>query len=666
MVWWHIFFCVRKLLAGLLFVSAVLFGDQTVSHAQHLPHPQASHSSRVTLQMPLPASSARIDSLKNILAAPLTDTSRVNALIDLAREIWVTSPKEARTLASEALGIAERVGFMRGIANAFNTIGVSYFYQGWYDIALEQYQKSLAIRQQIKDIRGVGNSLNNIGLIYSAQGKYDDALKYFRQSLAVYKEAKARNPTAAAFNNMGIAYRNKKQYDSSEQMHQAALDLLQNTNNTNGLALTYNSFGTLELEKGETTRSLDLQQKAVALYRITNNHKGLVDAHLGEAKALAALTRNDAALRALDTAMFFAQSLNARKELRDCYELLANIEERIGNYSGAYYNVRRYEALKDSLFSEEADTKAAQFNAKYDAELRSKQIALLTAEKERQTLLRNVLLSAILAGVFAVGLLYNRFRLKKRSEAALQAVNAELNAKNVEIEQARFIAEQLLLNVLPKPIADRMQAGEQHIAEHFGDVSVVFIDIVDFTTLSAKVPPGELVTLLDAIFSDFDALAERFGLEKIKTIGDAYMAVCGVPVRHSEHAERVARFALEIQRTMQQYSIDDYSTTQNDASHQTIPLKVRVGVHSGEVVAGIIGKKKFSYDLWGDTVNIASRLQTHALPGEIQCSGATFAILEKKCIFEGRGKIHLKGTMNVDSFVLKGFFQSHFSENEQI
>ncbi len=590
---------------------------------------------------PLPA--LKIDSLQQIVqkysSGNVPDSLRVLALIDLARELWATAPKDARRYAFEALGIAERADFKRGIANSLNTIGVAYFYQGWYDIALEYYQKSLILRREIQDSRGVGSSLNNIGLIYSTQKKFDDALKYLYQALSVYQRIPAKSSMAAAYNNIGIVYRNKKMYDSAQAMHQAALRVLDGSNNSNGFALTYTSLGTLLQETGEQGRALEYHKQAIALYEKNDNRKGLVDAHFGAAKALFALKKNDEALRSLDVAMVLAQGLNARKELRDCYELLAHIEERIGNFSGAYYNVRRYEALKDSLFSEEADTKSAEFNAKYDAELRAKEIALLTSEKDRQSLLRNSLIIMMLLGLIGIVLLANRFRLKKRSEAALQAANGQLSAKNELIEQ-------LLENVLPAPIARRMQAGEQRIAERFSEVTVLFADIVGFTRLASQISPEELVTLLDAVFSDFDALAERNGLEKIKTIGDAYLAVAGVPEPCADHAERVARFALDIQRIMGNYSIDA-------PSGEILPVRVRIGIHTGAVVAGVIGKKKFSFDLWGETVNIASRLQSHAEAGEIQCSQVSYEMLHKKCIFEERGELHLKGNLRTRAYLLK-------------
>jgi adenylate cyclase len=633
-----------------IFIMLWYFCYWTVAFAQPsnstVSGAQISTSVHTALRQKIPSTTSRLDSLEDLLSSDLPDTNRVTTLIDYARELWSNNPKQARTLAFEALGIAERVGFMRGNANALNTIGVTYFYQGWYDIALEYYQKSLAIRQTLGDTKGVASSLNNIGLIYHAQQKYDDALKYLQQALTAYKQIKAINSIAAAYNNIGITYRKKKDFDTSEAMHQSALQMLDGTRNYAGLGLTYNALGILVQERGDNSRALEFQTKAIALYEQSNNRKGLVDAYIGSARALLNLGRTEQALRSLDKAMVLAQGLNARSEIRDCYELLALIEERIGNISGAYYNFRRYEALKDSLFSEEADTKSAQFDAKYDAELRAKQIALLTAEQSRQTLLRNVLITAIFVAMLGTGLLYNRFRLKKRSEAALQAANTELSTKNILIEQARFIAEKLLLNVLPQPIAERMQAGEQRIAERFSQVTVLFADIVDFTQLSSSIPPEELVTLLDAVFSDFDALAERYGLEKIKTIGDAYMAVCGVPVPQSDHAERVAYFALEIQRAVERYSIDK-------ADGETSPISLRIGIHTGDVVAGVIGKKKFSYDLWGDTVNIASRLQSHGKMGEIQCSGEIYELLKEKCSFEYQGRVSFKGNVSIDAYLLQ-------------
>ncbi|MEG4486745.1 adenylate/guanylate cyclase domain-containing protein [Microcoleus sp. D2_18a_B4] len=204
-------------------------------------------------------------------------------------------------------------------------------------------------------------------------------------------------------------------------------------------------------------------------------------------------------------------------------------------------------------------------------------------------------------------------------------------------------SEKLLLNILPKAIAERLKQNETTIAEYFPEVTVLFADIVGFTALSAVMNPIDLVELLNKIFSGFDLLCERHGLEKIKTIGDAYMAVGGLPEPRADHAEAIAQMALDMQAEIARFN----------ASHNKY-FSIRIGIHSGPVVAGVIGIKKFIYDLWGDTVNIASRMESHGLPWRIQVSETTYKLLEHKYVFQERGTIQVKGKGAMKTYLLIG------------
>lgn len=193
-------------------------------------------------------------------------------------------------------------------------------------------------------------------------------------------------------------------------------------------------------------------------------------------------------------------------------------------------------------------------------------------------------------------------------------------------------SETLLRNILPEEIALRLKNRFEVIADRFDAVTVVFADIVGFTTLSRGIPPADLVDILNEVFSRIDDLADRYGLEKIKTIGDAYMVAAGVPVPNDEHAQRAADFALDLR--------DVCSRIPSDLGRS---LQLRIGLHSGPVVAGVIGKRKFSYDLWGDSVNTASRMESHGEPGRIQLSEETYLLLRDRYVCEQRGEIEVKG-----------------------
>ena len=203
--------------------------------------------------------------------------------------------------------------------------------------------------------------------------------------------------------------------------------------------------------------------------------------------------------------------------------------------------------------------------------------------------------------------------------------------------------ERLLLNILPEPIADRLKQDTRTIAEDFAEVSVMFADIVGFTQIASHLSPIELIGLLNQVFSAFDHLSEKHGLEKIKTVGDAYMVVGGLPVRRDDHAVAIAEMALDIQAAIAQFRQDTGKE-----------FNIRIGINTGPVVAGVIGIKKFSYDLWGDTVNIASRMESHGVAGHIQVTAATYERLREQYLFEKRGAIQVKGKGEMTTYFLIG------------
>ncbi len=224
-----------------------------------------------------------------------------------------------------------------------------------------------------------------------------------------------------------------------------------------------------------------------------------------------------------------------------------------------------------------------------------------------------------------------------------------------QVEQEK--SERLLLNILPASIAKRLKQKISTVADDFSKVSVLFADIVGFTEMSGRMSPPALVNLLNNIFSLFDKLVEQHGLEKIKTIGDAYMVVAGLPTPCQDHITQIADLALEMQQAIAQFNVE----------HQN-HLKIRIGIHTGPVIAGVIGIKKFAYDLWGDTVNTASRMESHGIPERIQVSSDIYEALKEKYILVKRGTIQIKGKGEMTTYWLKSkqvkheHFQTESSE----
>lgn len=282
-------------------------------------------------------------------------------------------------------------------------------------------------------------------------------------------------------------------------------------------------------------------------------------------------------------------------------------------------------------------------NLKSDPDLRHIPVIMISALDDLDSVVRCIELGAedYLFKPFNPTLLKARIgaslekkRLRDQEQAYLQ-----------QIQNEQEKSERLLLNVLPKPIADRLKQGQHTIADNFNEVTVLFADIVNFTQLSVTLSPTALVELLNKIFSTFDQLVEARGLEKIKTIGDAYLAVGGLPMPQPDHAEAVADLALAMQEAIAQFAVP---MSEGEAK----PLTMRIGIHTGAVGAGVIGTTKFSYDLWGDTVNTASRMESQGVPGKIQVTEVTYQLLKQKYCFQERGFVDIKGKGEMRTYFL--------------
>lgn len=278
---------------------------------------------------------------------------------------------------------------------------------------------------------------------------------------------------------------------------------------------------------------------------------------------------------------------------------------------------------------------------KKDSTLRDVPVIVISAQDELESVVRGIELGAedYLPKSFdpvllraRIGACLEKKHLRDREQAYIHQIQLE-----------REKSDRLLLNVLPAPIAERLKQTRDIIADNFEDVSVMFIDVVDFTPLATHMPPAEMVRLLNDVFSTIDALVDRHGLEKIKTSGDAYIVVGSLPVPHGNHLEAMADMALDVRASAAQFSRPDGA-----------PLQLRIGMHTGPVVAGVIGTKKFIYDLWGDTVNIASRMESHGLPGAIQATQVVYDRLRPHYQFQPRGEISVKGRGTMMTYLLQG------------
>jgi class 3 adenylate cyclase len=510
-----------------------------------------------------------------------------------------------------------------------------------FELCRSNLYRALSIFRVIRDSSRLHNGLNVIGETYRTQGTFDSALVYYRQAIAVAERLPTHDDSVRCiryYGNIGFVLCKQGHFDEGIRLVLRAneakkKDLAAGLFNKGIMINGYLDTGELYADNGQFATALDYTRRAMNIME----ESGARD-----------------------------------NQLATAYRQLARAYKGLGQPAPALDYFQRYSALHDSLFSAQSAEQTALLQNGIETREREGVVKSLQAEAERQTLTRNSILggSALLLVMLGVSVYGYRQRGKANTEilrqqavledqsVEIEITNTALQEKNLIIEQDRALlarererSERLLLSVLPAPIAERMKSGETRIAEHFSGVTVLFADIVGFTKLSSNVNPQQLVELLDGIFSALDALAHRHGLEKIKTIGDAYMVVSGVPVATDDHCERVAAFALSINAVLEAvhnaWVLEGKEMSAN-------PVRMRVGMHTGEVIAGVIGTSKFSYDLWGDTVNTASRMESHGEAGKIHITQEVHDALNGAFAFEERGAIEVKGKGVMRTWFLSG------------
>ena len=622
-------------------------------------------NSRALLAQTTIQTTQQSDSLqKVILSAHLHDSVRIDAMNELAEYYGrVRSNYDSCALwAKEAEKQAINIQYAHGDAIAKSILGATFLFRSQVASAQKYFFQALKIAEEHKDHYCIAYTCNLFGLLASGQGNYAGAREYFERTLSESNMIGDKKSTAFAMGNIVQIYLLEGNYDAiinsdlSSKFKDAAYSLGDYAVIANYLYL----MGAAYLGKKQIYLAEKYSSEAV----IATEKVGAFREKSGSLAVLARVyfeKRNfgkaySVALQALTIADSLQASGSLQAEGAGALETLSLSLDSLGQYKQSLYFYKRFTALKDSLQSADIALKTNLMKEQYQQEQRARS---MQAEETRRKLLQNVFLicfGVVFCVALVLGVLYrqkqraNQEILRQQSILENQAneielANTTLQEKNVEIEEAHKQSESLLLNILPAPIAQRLKSGERAIADRFDSVTVLFADIVGFTKLSARTSPEELVQGLNGIFERFDALATKYNLEKIKTIGDAYMVAGGLPERSEDHCERVAMFALEIQAAMREESLQT-STGEKVA--------LRIGLHTGEAVAGVIGTSKFSYDLWGDTVNTASRMESHGEAGKIHCSEEVYDVLKEKFVFEERGEIEVMGKGRMRTWFLVG------------
>lgn len=617
----------------------------------------------------------------------------------------------------KALKINESLGNWQGIGNNYNNIGLVYYSIFDYPRALEYYQKTLNINERTGNKTGMGNSLGNIGNIYNELQDYSRAIDYYERALAISESTNNLRSVAGNLVNIGNVYTQLEDYKKALDYKQRALKINEQLGNQSSIANNLGNIGNVYINLMDYPAAIQYHERALAISEKIKdkkaaafNYASIGNVHFLQKNYTKAV---DYEMKALD----LAQSVGSLNTASDALLNLSKIYEETEKFDSAYFAYQGHIGLKDSIDNlekqKEVTKKTLQFEfGKKEDSLRQFQIItdaklqqqiLLAAQQQQELELKQSAISLANKEKALQQLAYLKTQADLKFEQSLsrekqEQLNLAENEKNLQATQVslqktqlelqdralqtqktqrlfyiggllllsllsffifrnfrnqqksnRIIqlekqkSDDLLLNILPAEVADELKESGQAMARQFDEVTVLFTDFVDFTQISEKLSPQELVSELHLNFKAFDEIIERHGLEKIKTIGDAYMAVSGLPVSNPEHAGMAARAALEIRAFVRQRRIG--------MAH---PFEIRIGLHSGQVVAGIVGVKKFAYDIWGDTVNTAARMESSSEPGKINLSGATYALLKDEFDCAYRGKISAKNKGEIDMYFLEG------------
>ncbi len=558
--------------------------------------------------------------------------------------------REAIAAFEESLRWADRAGDEQSRAITLNNLANSQLEAGNTQAALEGYLSAAQSFEKLNLPLYQAQAYANIAPILAGQGMLDQGRVYLERALAIQRKAGNRPAEGATLLNLGALLNDAGKVAESVAAYESARAIFEGLGDRRSEALALHNLGRSHTEQERFGDAIRYLGQALALRVSVEDQRGALSSRLGLGQALSDSGKVAEAIPLLEAGLAESRQLGVVELEAEARLRLFDAYRKAGRLAGAIDHLTEYISLRDKLLSASSQAAIAEMQTRFESERSAREIEVLQRDKEiqslvlhRQTLLRNALLVMLLLLAILAAVAVSRYRLKKRSEEVLQEKNRQLEVAHRLVELERDKSEQLLLNVLPPAIAGRLKDRETTIADRYSEATILFADLVGFTRLSQRMDAESLVRMLNDIFTRFDALTDKYGLEKIKTIGDCYMVVGGVPEAKPDHCAAMAAMALDMIRELDAF---------NAANGQS--LQIRIGINTGAVVAGVIGRKKFIYDLWGDAVNTASRMESHGEPSRVHATQAVVDAIGHLYRFEDRGEIEVKGKGTMKTWFLVG------------
>lgn len=570
------------------------------------------------------AQTGEIDSLLNLLETDSEDTLKVIHLHEIARDYVNDDPRKTLEYAGQGYELSKKINFKSGMAACLDDMGMANEYQGNYDKAVDYYLRSLKIREELNDPKGIATSLNNVGVVYYYLYKYDKAIQYYERALKINEETGALDGQASALGNIGIIYDEEGNYPKALEYFNRAFEIFRKLDNKNAVAACLNNIGMLCMNMKDYGKALEIFRQSLEMKKALSDRQGESTTLNNMGLVYLKQSKSKEAIETFQQGLSIAREINSKEDMKSALLNLSDAYKQLNRFDSAYKYLTLHSFVKDSLLNEESHKQIAEMQTKYETEKKEQQIQLLNKDKEIQdaSIARQQIIIWSVAAGFLVVLVFSMFIYKERKKS-----------------------EKLLLNILPAQTAKELKKKGKATAKYYESVTVMFTDFKGFTSIAEKLSAEELVSELDFIFRKFDEIISKYKIEKIKTIGDAYMCVSGLPAPVENHAEEIVKAGLEIQQWM---------ISQNGK------WNLRIGIHSGSVTAGVVGDKKFAYDIWGDAVNVASRMESSGEAGKVNISGSTYELIsphikEKGWEVSHRGKIPAKNKGEIDMYFVKRY-----------
>lgn len=599
-----------------------------------------------------------------------SDTAKVRLIISAAQASRGIDSRKSVALAKQALEIAKKADFQWGIAMAHRVEGYAFYDLSEYPEALSQLEKALNGFEKLNDQTAIAAILNGMGAIFFEKGDDTKAIELYLKGMKIAEAVGDRKRKHTIETNLGAVYQRKEKTrdqaiiyyeralqgfkdlgrmedyrftsanigeihldnDSLKLAEKYFLNALEGTDNSLNDCFPLTKLGDLYARRGEFNKAEGFQNRSIRIAEKMDGPMQLTDALISRARLQVLKKDYAGAIETYGRSLTISKSLELAYNRRDIYMELARLHGLLGNFKEAFNYQLKLDGLKDTLFNTDEQNKIQQLQFNFDLGQKQAQLDLKDLRIRQQEYIGyGAAVFVLLLAVIAI-VIWRQYSYARKTNAIIQA--------------ERDRSKELLFNILPEETAHELETNGFAKTRYYEQVSVLFTDFKGFSTIAGKLTPQALVAELNDYFVTFDMITDKNNLEKIKTIGDAYMCAGGLPTPDSNHAVNAVRAALAMQQFMQKQ-------IKHRIAEGLQPWELRVGVHTGSVVAGVVGKKKYAYDIWGDTVNIASRMESTGEAGKVNISAATYEMVKDHFRCTYRGKLSAKNVGEIDMYFVE-------------